>query len=78
MYSKQKALFFFFDLHTKSIKVMASHSSTKVRLLFTILLVGMASAHLSSSFYDKSYPEAFSTIKSTVVSAVRKEAIYGN
>jgi peroxidase len=57
---------------------MASHRSTKVCLSFSVLLVGMASAHLSSSFYDKSYPEAFSTIKSTVVSAVRKEAIYGN
>lgn len=54
---------------------MASHRSapsmyttTKVCLLFSVLLVGMASAQLSSTFYDKSCPNAFSTVKSAIVS----------
>jgi hypothetical protein len=57
---------------------MASHRFTKVCLLFSLLLVGMAFGQLSSTFYDKSIPKALSTIKSAVVSAVRKAAIYGN
>jgi len=56
------------------------HTTTKVCLLFSILLVGMAgmaSAQLSSTFYDKSCPKALPTIKSAIVSAVSKEARMG-
>jgi hypothetical protein len=76
--------------HTKSqlvMGLMASHRSapsvhttTKVCLLFSVLLVGMtgmASAQLSSTFYDKSCPKALSIIKSAIVSAVSKEARMG-
>ncbi|XP_059463000.1 cationic peroxidase 1-like [Corylus avellana] len=62
-----------------------SHSSTPsiptttklVLFLLFSLVVGMASAQLSSTFYDKSCPTALSTIKSAVVSAVGKEARMG-
>ncbi|XP_062167194.1 cationic peroxidase 1-like isoform X1 [Alnus glutinosa] len=53
------------------------HTTTKVCLLFSVLLVGMASAQLSSTFYDKSCPKALFTIKSAIVSAVIKEARMG-
>ncbi|XP_062167142.1 cationic peroxidase 1-like [Alnus glutinosa] len=56
------------------------HTTTKVCLLFSVLLVGMtgmASAQLSSTFYDKSCPKALSIIKSAIVSAVSKEARMG-
>jgi hypothetical protein len=53
------------------------HTTTKVCLLFSVLLVGMASAQLSSTFYDKSCPIALSTIKSAIFSAVIKEARMG-
>jgi peroxidase len=63
---------------------MASHRSapsmyttTKVCLLFSVLLVGMASAQLYSTFYDKACPKALSTVKSAIVSAVSKEARMG-
>jgi hypothetical protein len=71
-------------LHTKAL-VMASHRSipyyipsttTKFCLLFS-LLVGMASAQLSSTFYDTSCPNALSTIKSVVDAAVEIEARMG-
>jgi hypothetical protein len=56
-----------------------SHSSTPTLLVFLLLslVVGMASAQLSSTFYDKSCPKALSTIKAAVVSAVKKEARMG-
>jgi hypothetical protein len=63
---------------------MASHRSapsihkiTKVCLLFSVLLVGIASAQLSSTFYDTSCPKALSTIKTAVNAAVSKEARMG-
>jgi hypothetical protein len=37
----------------------------------------MASAQLSSTFYDKACPKALSTVKSAIVSAVSKEARMG-
>ena len=48
----------------------------KFCLLFS-LLVGMGSAQLSSTFYAKSCPNAVSTIKSAVDSAVSSEARMG-
>ncbi|XP_059463136.1 cationic peroxidase 1-like [Corylus avellana] len=61
-----------------------SHSSTPsipttIKLVFLLfsLVVGMASAQLSSTFYDTSCPKALSTIKSAVVAAVGKEARMG-
>ncbi|XP_059462744.1 cationic peroxidase 1-like [Corylus avellana] len=61
-----------------------SHSSTpsiptttKLVFLLFSLVVGMASAQLSSTFYDTSCPNALSTIKSAVVAAVGKEARMG-
>jgi len=63
------------SIFTRNQLLMASHRSTKVYLLFSVLLVGMATAHLSSTFHDKSCPKDLSTVKSTVLSAMRKEAI---
>ncbi|GMY25657.1 cationic peroxidase 1 [Fagus crenata] len=51
-------------------------TSIKFCLLFS-LLVGMGSAQLSSTFYAKSCPNAVSTIKSAVDSAVSSEARMG-
>ncbi|KAM1525599.1 hypothetical protein ACFX10_010047 [Malus domestica] len=51
-------------------------TNTKISLSLFFLLVG-ASAQLSSTFYGKSCPNALSTIKSAVNSAVSKEARMG-
>ncbi|XP_059463435.1 cationic peroxidase 1-like [Corylus avellana] len=52
-------------------------TTTKLVFLLCSLLVGMASAQLSSTFYDTSCPKALSTIKSAVASAVKTEARMG-
>ncbi|XP_050383546.1 cationic peroxidase 1-like [Argentina anserina] len=49
----------------------------KASLSFFFLLVGIASAQLSSTFYSSSCPNALSTIKSAVNSAVSSEARMG-
>ncbi|KAM1038365.1 hypothetical protein ACFX13_033789 [Malus domestica] len=52
-------------------------TNTKISLSLLFLLVGVASAQLSSTFYGTSCPNALSTIKSAVDSAVSKEARMG-
>ncbi|CAN6724290.1 unnamed protein product [Malus baccata var. baccata] len=52
-------------------------TNTKISLSLFFLLVGVASAQLSSTFYGTSCPNALSTIKSAVDSAVSKEARMG-
>ncbi|KAK9920288.1 hypothetical protein M0R45_028846 [Rubus argutus] len=49
----------------------------KVFFSFILLLVGMASAQLSSTFYSTSCPNALSTIKSAVDSTISSEARMG-
>ncbi|XP_057499894.1 cationic peroxidase 1-like [Actinidia eriantha] len=58
---------------------MASYSSPMIPFmcLFNILLVRMASAQLSSSFYSSTCPNVLTTIKSAVDSAVSGEARMG-
>ncbi|XAR55760.1 Peroxidase [Bertholletia excelsa] len=57
---------------------MASHSNSSVFYFWTfLLLVGMASAQLSSTFYSSTCPNALSTIKSAVTAAVKNEARMG-
>ncbi|XP_062006546.1 cationic peroxidase 1-like [Rosa rugosa] len=56
---------------------MDSPTNFKVSLSFLLLLVGIASAQLSSTFYSSSCPNALSTIKSAVDSAVSSEARMG-
>ncbi|KAM5560621.1 cationic peroxidase 1 [Rosa sericea] len=56
---------------------MDSPTNFKVSLSFLLLLVGIASAQLSSTFYSSSCPKALSTIKSAVDSAVSSEARMG-
>lgn len=46
-------------------------------LFSVLLLIGTASAQLSSTFYDKKCPKALSTIQSGVKSAISKEARMG-
>ncbi|CAB4284910.1 unnamed protein product [Prunus armeniaca] len=52
-------------------------SFSLVLLIVGVGLGGVASAGLSASFYDKNCPNALSTIKSAVDSAVYKEARMG-
>ncbi|PRQ42748.1 putative peroxidase [Rosa chinensis] len=56
---------------------MDSPTNFIVSLSFLLLLVGIASAQLSSTFYSSSCPNALSTIKSAVDSAVSSEARMG-
>ncbi|XP_042491685.1 cationic peroxidase 1-like [Macadamia integrifolia] len=60
---------------------MASYSSSFIRTIticvFVVLVVGMASAQLSSTYYNSSCPNALSTIKSAVNSAVANERRMG-
>jgi hypothetical protein len=60
----------------RSIPYSIASTTTKFCLLFS-LLVGMASAQLSSTFYDTSCPKALSTIKTVVDAAVETEARMG-
>ncbi|XP_062167520.1 cationic peroxidase 1-like [Alnus glutinosa] len=60
----------------RSIPYSIPSTTTKFCLLFS-LLVGMASAQLSSTFYDTSCPKALSTIKTVVDAAVEIEARMG-
>ncbi|XP_043723612.1 cationic peroxidase 1-like [Telopea speciosissima] len=55
-------------------------SSSSFRMTFSVvflIIIGMASAELSSSYYNTSCPNALSTIKSAVNSAVAKESRMG-
>ncbi|ONI03897.1 hypothetical protein PRUPE_6G289400 [Prunus persica] len=56
-----------------------SCTATKIKISFSLflLLVGVASAQLSPTFYSTSCPNALSTIKSAVASAVSSEARMG-
>lgn len=56
---------------------MDTPTNFKVLFSFMLLLVGIASAQLSSTFYSTSCPKALSTIKSAVDSAVSSEARMG-
>jgi len=56
---------------------MDTPTNFKVFFSFMLLLVGIASAQLSSTFYSTSCPKALSTIKSAVDSAVSSEARMG-
>ncbi|KAK9920289.1 hypothetical protein M0R45_028847 [Rubus argutus] len=56
---------------------MDTLTNFKVFFSFILLLVGIASAQLSSTFYSTSCPKALSTIKSAVDSAVSSEARMG-
>ena len=49
----------------------------KVRFFLLFCLIGIVSAQLSSTFYAKTCPNALSTIKSEVVSAVNNERRMG-
>ncbi|XLU99072.1 hypothetical protein S245_013412, partial [Arachis hypogaea] len=50
---------------------------SKVDFLIFMCLIGLGSAQLSSNFYATKCPNALSTIKSAVNSAVAKEARMG-
>ncbi|GLT88544.1 hypothetical protein SLE2022_065640 [Rubroshorea leprosula] len=56
---------------------MASSSCSFVTLAVLVLLFGSTSAQLSTNFYSSSCPKLFSTVKSTVQSAISKEARMG-
>ncbi|KAJ4972281.1 hypothetical protein NE237_005380 [Protea cynaroides] len=56
---------------------MASSSSFRTSFCVFLVLVGMSSAHLSSTYYKSSCPKALSIIKSVVNSAVSKESRMG-
>ncbi|GMP23615.1 hypothetical protein CsSME_00001146 [Camellia sinensis var. sinensis] len=59
---------------------MASFSSSLkafVALAFLMLFIGSSSAQLSPTFYSKSCPNLFTTVKSAVQSAISKEARMG-
>ncbi|GLT38468.1 hypothetical protein SLA2020_127160 [Shorea laevis] len=56
---------------------MASSSSSFVTLAVLVLLFGSTSAQLSTNFYSSSCPRLFPTVKSTVQSAISKEARMG-
>nr|AKN79300.1 peroxidase 7 [Betula platyphylla] len=63
--------------HRSTPSSIPSTTTTKIFCLLFSLLVGMASAQLSSTFYDTTCPKALSTIKSAVDSAVKTEARMG-
>ncbi|MBA0571595.1 hypothetical protein Golob_001979, partial [Gossypium lobatum] len=46
-------------------------------LLLLVVVLGSTNAQLSTNFYSKSCPNLLSTVKSTVTSAVNKEARMG-
>jgi hypothetical protein len=71
------SFFFFFLTRTKSLVMASIPTTTKLVFLLFSHVVGMASAQLSSTFYDTSCPKALSTIKSAVASAVKTEARMG-
>ncbi|KAL5075313.1 hypothetical protein RYX36_014297 [Vicia faba] len=50
---------------------------TMIRLVLFVLVIGSANANLSTNFYSSSCPQLFSTVKSTVQSAISKEARIG-
>ncbi|XP_054788813.1 peroxidase P7 [Prosopis cineraria] len=57
---------------------MASSSSTSIGVsLLVLLLLGSADAQLSTNFYSSSCPRLLSTVKSSVQSAISKEARMG-
>ncbi|PWZ41912.1 Peroxidase 42 [Zea mays] len=53
---------------------MAASASCLLSLLVVVVLAALASAQLSSTFYDTSCPSALSTISSGVTAAVAQEA----
>ncbi|KAI4306924.1 hypothetical protein L6164_030165 [Bauhinia variegata] len=56
---------------------MACFPTSSVCLVLLILVMGNANAQLSTNFYSSSCPKLFSTVKSTVQSAISKEARMG-
>ncbi|XVF00324.1 hypothetical protein REPUB_Repub03eG0275100 [Reevesia pubescens] len=52
-------------------------SKFSLTLLLLVLVLGSTNAQLSTNFYSKSCPNLFSTVKSTVHSAIMKEARMG-
>ncbi|KAH7692364.1 Peroxidase protein [Dioscorea alata] len=56
---------------------MATFTNSLAFFFFFLAAVSMASAQLSSTFYDKSCPKALSTIQTAVKAAVKKEARMG-
>jgi peroxidase len=56
---------------------MAASASCLLSLLVVVVLAALASAQLSSTFYDTSCPSALSTISSGVTAAVAQEARVG-
>ncbi|XP_022746005.1 peroxidase P7-like [Durio zibethinus] len=54
-----------------------SFSKFSLTLLLLVLFLGSTNAQLSTNFYSKSCPNLFSTVKSTVQSAIKKEARMG-
>ncbi|KAL2899969.1 Cationic peroxidase 1 [Bienertia sinuspersici] len=56
---------------------MASFRSYKLQFCLFLVLIGVASAQLSSNFYSNSCPNALSTIQSAVQAAVNNESRMG-
>lgn len=56
---------------------MATFTYSLALFFFFLAAISMASAQLSSTFYDSSCPNALSTIQSAVKAAVNKEARMG-
>ncbi|KAJ0979235.1 hypothetical protein J5N97_014709 [Dioscorea zingiberensis] len=56
---------------------MASFITCSLIAFFLVMIISMASAQLSSTFYDSSCPKALSTIQTAVNAAVKKEARMG-
>ncbi|CAI8598755.1 unnamed protein product [Vicia faba] len=50
---------------------------TMIGLVLFVLVIGSANANLSTNFYSSSCPQLFSTVKSTMQSAISKEARIG-
>ncbi|CAI8598757.1 unnamed protein product [Vicia faba] len=50
---------------------------TTIGLVLFVLIIGTANANLSTYFYSSSCPQLFSTVKSTMQSAISKEARIG-
>ncbi|XP_010263838.2 PREDICTED: cationic peroxidase 1-like [Nelumbo nucifera] len=65
------------SVHRSKLIMASSYLFTSFSFTLLMILVGMASAQLSSNFYATSCPSALSIIKSAVTSAVAKERRMG-
>jgi len=50
---------------------------TMISLVLSVLIIGSANAQLSTNFYSKTCPKLSTTVKSTLQTAISKEARMG-